>query len=360
MSLAGVVVLLTLLGCKKEDSISPSLFFSTLPSVCLNRSIDPVSSSPYQNLVWADEFNGPEPGDDPSCFTRSPNCRVRLDAFATGPCPADFDATRIGLLNKCNWNLWAGFSFWDKTSQSSYHPALIQVKDGHLALAARYRSDRTHPKCGIKPGENAAFSNPNYYDRECVLEMGGVDSGSGLPKTHGRTFQDGRVEMRVRFPGQTGSAPALWSWPVMLNEGHPYSRSTWDGYRIGEFDLVETHTRAGSELEAFSTYHDWGPPNSKHLSSSTAGYRLPVNQWIRFGLERGFSSDGKTRTARWYVGDGSTTCVIKELRDGDQRMNLSDWPNFLIMNFQGESWWGSLRLLQGAALEVDYVRLYEK
>lgn len=348
-------------SCTKKDLID-DVFRLKLSKACLKgyENYDATFQSPYQNLVFSDEFNGPEPSDDPSCFTRAPNCRVRLDHFANGSCPKDFNSDTLGQLNRCNWNVWNGFSFWDKSNRSAYRPELVNVSNGTLKLKARYRYDLKNPKCGIAPNQSSDRSNENYYDRQCLVEEGGIDSGDGLPITRGRNFQDGRVEVRVRFPGQVGSAPSVWTWVSMENEGYPYRRSNWSGYLVGEHDLVETHTKKRNEVDGFTSYHDWGPPAGKHIGQSSRDYNLPSGQWVRFGLERGLDRDGKTRIARFYVNDGKTSCVVKEIRQGVDGFNLADWPTYLILNFQAEGHWGPLSAVDGASFEVDYVRMYER
>jgi hypothetical protein len=273
----------------------------------------------------------------------------------------DFNAgATLGELNRCNWNVWSGFSFWDTTNQSAFHPSLVNVSSGTLKLKARYRFDRATPHCGINPNQSSDPTNENYYQRECKIELGGVDSAPGNPITRGRTFQDGRIEIRAKLPGKVGSGPAIWSWPVLLNEGYPYSRDAWNGYQVGEHDLLETHTRTPGVVEGFSTFHDWGPPAGKHISQSSKSYNLPSDTWIRFGLERGLDRDGATRIARMYVNDGKTSCVVKEIRQGQDGFELSNWPSFLILQMAAESWWGPLSNVDGATFEVDYVRMYER
>lgn len=188
---------------------------------------------------------------------------------------------------------------------------------------------------------------------------GGLDSGPGLPVSRGRDFQDGRFEVRVRLPSQQGSSPSVWSWPILLQEGYPFSRLSWEGYRIGEFDFFETKTKSNTAPQIFMSYHDWGPPSNKTAQSSSDLFSLPTDRWIRIGIERMAPvPGGAPRKALWYVNDGDVSCYIKEVVEGDSGMSLSNWPEFLIMNFQAENTTGPISTVDGARFEVDFVRFY--
>lgn len=335
-------------SCHKEEIRLPDAP-SPVGSFCLNSGTSQAAqfSSPYQRLVWADEFNGPEPEDSSHCFTQAPTCIVRLDEFRADSCPSGFvPSSRLDGLNRCKWNLWAGYSIWDKTSQSAFDPSLVSVENGVLRLRTRWRNDRQAYRCGANASRPKA--DPGYYDRECRFEFGGVDSNDAGGTTRGRSFKLGRVEIRARLSGAAGSAPAFWTWPVALTRGHPYSYSTWDRWHIGEHDLLETHTAKG-RITGFQTYHDWGPPEGKHVWKSGKDFRLTPGEWTRFGLER---LPGKVR---FYVND----CYTHELKDGDFGMRISDYPNFLMLSMNGEFGYGSSAELDGASVEFDYVRIFE-
>jgi hypothetical protein len=340
---SALVLLALASSCQKE--IDLPLVPAATGGFCLNPRTEsgPTAASPYQNLVWADEFNGPEPGESPGCYSKEPTCIVRLDEFRAGPCPADFDRSRIAGLNKCKWNVWAGFSFWDKANKSAYHPAAVSVENGSLVLGARWRKDRAAYRCGVRAGADSA--SLDYYDRECLYDLGAVDSNDVSDGTRGRDVKYGRVEIRARIGGTRGNAPAFWMWPVSLGHGNPYAYGTWDRWHVGEQDILETH-QDDQGLRGFQTYHDWGPP---HLSKGSADFAIPPGTWTRFGVER---LPGKVR---FYVND----CYTHEVAQGQGGMKLADYPNFLLLSMGLDHWAAGNDELDRARTEIDYVRIFE-
>jgi hypothetical protein len=351
-SLPGIfAVLLTLTACEKVDlQLNPKGFTS---GRCLNTvGKGPSATSPYQNRVWADEFNGPEPGEDLGCYSRTPECALRLDWPGHGDrCSSAASHPGLRDLNKCNWKLWDGFSFWGewpKGGKFSYKPSQVSVHGG----AVHFTIARRNPQAGALCGKHAG-SDPNsgaYYGTDCEWISGGIDSShaGGIP---GRNIKNGRIEMRAKLPSGVGVYPALWTWVTPKGRGIPYQNPSQMSFS-GEYDLLEAVTKSSGRIQAFQTYHDWGYSPDSHTQSGSGTEYLDPGVWYRFGVER------YQDKIRYYIDD----CYTHEVTVGDRGVRINDLAQYLIMNLAMENEvinTGRAGPLDGKTLDVDYVRLYE-
>ncbi len=344
-----LTLLLITTSCKKE-TLAPSNPISLTSGSCLNQPLLPIENqSPFQKLVFFDDFQGLEPGEDPKCYTQEPVCKRRLDIHQLAPCPNNFDRGQIKDLNKCVWTLYDGFSIWEHTKQSSFHPSQIKVQEGRLILTTDVKRNNSQFDCG--PKRNISPHSLNYHATNCLVVGGGVDTSGYSSRTPGRTFREGRIEFRARLTKKTGAVSAIWTWPTLAGYGSPHVGSpSWSGYRVNEFDLLESRSRSDQNLFGFQSIHDWGPPEQKHTARSGSDFKLSSNEWHVFGLER-FSN-----RIRLYVDH----CVTLDLQSGQYGIELTDWPQFIKI-FQGaEFWWDDIILAQGATLEIDWVKIFEK
>jgi beta-glucanase (GH16 family) len=347
-----LILLLSLSACKKIDLlVNPQGFTS---GRCTNGSNDtPSKVSPYQKLVWADEFNGMEPGEDPTCYSRKPNCVGRLDWPGSGTlCPKETDFNLVKDLNKCNWKLWSGFSFWGewpKGGKFSYHPNQVSVSGGQIHFTLKHRVPLTANNCGKMPGLDP--SNGGYYGTDCEWVSGGVDSSTNTGSFPGRNIKNGRIEFRAKLPSGMGVYPALWTWVSPKNEGAPYKNPGQMAFS-GEYDLLEATTKESGKIGAFQTYHDWGYTPTSHAFVGSGTIYLKPDTWYKFGVER------YNDKIKFYIDD----CFTHEVRVGDRGARINDLAQYLIMNLAMENSYatdGIAGPLDGKSLDVDYVRLYE-
>ena len=108
-------------SCKKETDFFPEVKPIEIDGLsseyCENPVTPPSAASPYQNLVWADEFNGPSGSySDAGCYSRPLTCAKRLDWDMEGPCEGN-DFSQLADLDKCTWAVASGFSFWEQSNQ---------------------------------------------------------------------------------------------------------------------------------------------------------------------------------------------------------------------------------------------------
>ncbi len=343
--------ILSLSACMEID-VNPKAFTGAR---CSNRLSDggPAEKSPYQTLIWADEFNGPEPGDDPSCFTRAPQCANRLDwpgTSAESNCPKDMDANNFRNLNKCTWKLWNSFSMFDANPKDklAYHPNQVRVRGGTLALTINYRPQKPGAKCGMVPG-----SDPNsndHFGKECEWISGGIDSSHFDGNSPGRNIKNGRIEMRAKLPPGIGLYPALWTWADNAGKGTPHSNPKQRPAFSGEYDIIEATSNSSGIIHGFQTYHDWGYAPKSHQQAGSGKIFLDPNTWYRFGVER------YQNKMRFYVDD----CYTYEVEADDKGIRLNSLAHYILMNLSLEKGVAfQAKEVDGKILEVDYVRLYQ-
>jgi hypothetical protein len=352
LTLALPALLVTALpACEKIDlQLNPKGFAN---GRCLNLAGQgPETTSPYQNQTWSDEFNGPEPGEDPGCYSREPMCSVRLDWPGHGyQCPSGSDFSQIQDLNKCKWKVWAGYSIWEVWPKAtfSYHPGQVAVRNGSLVLSVKHRRPGPNARCGAIPGADP--NSGSYYGIDCEWVSGGIDSAN-WGSFAGRNMKLGRIEMRAKLPAGEGAYPALWTWASPANTGSPYNMTGNHPNFKGEYDLLEAVTKSAGMIQAFQTYHDWQHNPADHKQAGSGTTYLQPGVWYRFGVER---FPNKTR---FYIDD----CYTLEVKEGEKGVRFNDYAQYLIMNLALERnavVQGRAGAMDGKSLEVDYVRIFE-
>lgn len=352
LSIIFVVGLVSLTGCKKfelEDMKDPSQFVS----------IGAVSDSSYKNLVWQDEFDGTSfDGDPRECFDddSKATCVRRLDWDAQAPCTQSI--SHLKQLNKCRWAIWDGFSFWEKSFNVAYKPSQIKVEGGKLKLRYKVRPGTDGPfLCGPS---NRDPNSVDYYDDNCKVLTGGIysrDFSNG--KTQGRSFTNGRIEVRARVDLSTGAWPAIWMWEGTVGSGtpYPYNSSMGRDY-IGEIDILEIVAKRDRETtsDALQTYHVWHFDTDEHYQMG-ASTPIDATQWNVYGVER--TGD----ELKYYINGA----YIKSIHEGDldsknnPTMRVDDTARFMILSLgiAKDAAMAANPNLENALFEVDWVRSYQ-
>jgi beta-glucanase (GH16 family) len=227
----------------------------------------------YWQLTFADEFQGPQPGDDPACYSMPPQC---IGEYQSGLFECPEQPQGLAALNKCNWtvlrqNNWMAMDFGpDSNGVNAFLPQEVEVKpeqdDGVLILTAHgYLWDgRPMPDPNSPEGAELAaiFGQPQAewlkkYDCrwngntiKCPILSGAVYNkqfdffmadGNSNAAERGFIQEYGRWEIRAKLPYGTGSFPAHWLLP---------QNGSWP--ERGEIDIME----AGKEADlAYQTYH---------------------------------------------------------------------------------------------------------
>ena len=337
---SALLLALSVSGCQKEFIDDPREI------ACQNFNKGSVTKlSPFKNQVWADEFNGAVAGD--SCYTRKPTCLRRLDWGSAWDC--EDPNLDIPGLNKCNWNVWEGYSFWTNDRKAAFDPKRIRIQGGSLILTIGANPGPVG-ECGARNGVDP-FDH-NYYGRDCAVTTGGVSSnkidGYGY-FTDGKTVGEGRIEMRARVRAENGTWPALWMW----------EQDSTHRPRISEIDIMENIGTGGGTIFPFQTLHTW-PAQDKTIghiqSGSTTVAPLPAGEWHTYGVERNGS------TLKFYV-DG---CYSREVNNGDISFSnegpllVDNAQMYLILGLGADK--NSGPAFQGtnltSTLEIDYVRVY--
>jgi len=345
---------LTAVGCKKTElegitSIKPNN--SSLGVQCLNKR--PIESETrFRSLVFFDGFDDAIPGDP--CYSKAPNCSTRLDWLNNNKCNFDANDEKYrGLrnLNKCTWKVWNGYNFWaDKNLR--YSPDAISVDSGTLKLKMMKNPDYdpNGPKCGTR--SQADSGNDKFYNLNCPVTLGGIDSKYGDTAYPGRSVLRGRIEMKARYVVKNSSGVgymALWMWPNWAGKGVPYAsnNSTLDA----EIDIMEADVREGKNY-MFQSYHNWNPAGGTAFIAK--GRTLNLSDWHRYGVE--WTAD----SMKFYVDD----CYTFEVKNGDlstngQRdkvMQISDRASYMMLNLSAN------HLTNFEAqdyMEIDEVKIFE-
>lgn len=201
--------------------------FLMLPSVALaaGRKRQSICSDGKCNVVFLDEFNGPQEGEDPWCYDREPVCTggdgnnmAWISTAQCSPLPASTKA-KFAKLNKCVWKLWEGYGIYgggtgtsDLPNAFRFDPRQVEVKDGHLILTGQPSPESQSE--GIKVG-NSDCAQFTGRPMKCAFVSGGVDSRPDRSGLHpGFDFRFGRMEIRARFEMGPGAFPALWLTPT--------------------------------------------------------------------------------------------------------------------------------------------------
>ncbi|MBC7692122.1 MAG: family 16 glycosylhydrolase [Methylotenera sp.] len=219
--------------------VSALLAFSGL-EVSSARADEPAAPPTLKwKMTWNDEFNGPQPGDDPSCFETTPQCLYRENT-APLDCP---ESSWNGLrdLNKCNWAVYHLFNSLgnrDGAPINAFNAHQLIVRDGELVLKSQsVGSD--HSDCGRTV--EVIHDDPRnpvtkYRTMDCPFISGGLESrawgqipdelkGYGKPKIlvtgkkgaqgilPGFRQKYGRFEIRAKLSTGPGSWPAYQLQP---------------------------------------------------------------------------------------------------------------------------------------------------
>ena len=85
----------------------------------------PYATSKRWMLTWSDEFNGPQPEEDQSCYTRSPQCLDNINGF---PMPCDSsDVANLGEFNRCNWAIIDAYDYWSRYSDNTLREKSLPI-----------------------------------------------------------------------------------------------------------------------------------------------------------------------------------------------------------------------------------------
>lgn len=361
--LTAIATLGTISSCKKIDLSSMKPNNNLFGQQCVNDKNHPVSSSSkYQALVFKDTFNGGSQSDP--CFSMKPRCSERLDWFSSGICKFDANDSKyagIKNLNKCNWKVWSGWDFWAGNHQITFDPQAIEVSGGtmKLKILGNPNFDPNKEACGEK--DPAHEWDAQYFNLNCPLIAGAVDSKYSDSENKGRNMQYGRVEIRARFmmTSPRSSYPALWMWPDKLGTGHPYTATTGNANGnnepdpICEMDILELNS-ADSSNYIFQSLHNWRfnkTNKSSYVSNSRA---VHMSDWHNYGLEW---SPG---VIKFIIDD----CYTTEIKTGDKNnrglpgnMSVPDTASFIMMWSGGGG--ATMDNSNRDIFEIDEVRIYE-
>lgn len=306
--------------------------------VCENNN-DPLVDSPYQNLIFRDDFEGGKT-DDP-CYTMHPRCSVRLDWFAEGTCPTDQNYNHLKDLNKCVWTIFTGYDFWRASAVeggTTYRAENIAIENGELILKASvnpYYKPSSDEVCGVALPDDP-FSQ-NYYGTNCKYALGGVMSRYIDNITKGINAYYGRIDIFAKIETKHGGYGALWMWPEQLGQGYPnvaqtsYLYENENGnmvpYFLGEIDIWENDS-SESQKSGIQTYHCWYADDERSSFTPTKVF-LDLNKYHHFGVE--WNKDSLI----FYIDN----CYTKRIENGEKASSggkreliISDIASFLILN----------------------------
>lgn len=242
--------------------------------------IDHAFAAPkgWWKVHFADDFRGPEPGVDPSCYTRPPLCNGEyVDSPGPSPCPPEV-AAALADLNKCAWTVYDQKNWMDDHAVpvNTLDPREVRVErnrdGGVLVLSAHGRAPSDPAKASALPDAVTARDIPKYYDcswnqgKDCPIVSGAVYSQSHL-SDRGFDQRYGRFEVRAKLPHGQGAFPAAW----MLPEAGPWPEA-------GEIDIMEAD-KTGTKV--FQTFHTGGC--EKGLSGGYAPSLDPNDCWAAGG-----------------------------------------------------------------------------
>ena len=262
--------------------------------ILVSLSVQASPEKEHWRLVWSDEFSGPDPGTDPSCFSRIPQCIYGSSRSAPRNCPKS-TWTNLSLLDKCKWSVLGFYNPMDQGAAegrgiNAFDPNEVIVRDGELILKSQSRG-REYVDCGRTLEDLDEFGN-RVRTNDCAFISGGVTSrpygqyGQSLKKegsVGGLAIKYGRVEIRARLPQGPGNWPKHWmlpqdgSWPadgeIDLMErkvSHPWRVS--GALHGGEEDST-VHIQARHSLHAwqsfFREYHvyavEWSPREIRYF-----------------------------------------------------------------------------------------------
>lgn len=246
-----IVMLIILLSCVANDTEKATSSSGNLVGIyksniqTIEAETEHVSQETLANpvapkgwkLVFEDNFETADKavgkGADPKCFSKNPVCLINW--WGTEECP-EFK-TQLADLNKCNWSVYHYYNYMDFEAPdgegvNSFHPSMVQIKDGYLYLNAE-KSFYTTKQCK-KKFKDPRIGNLENYTIECPVISGGVESKKFQGRTEGYQQEYGRFEVRAKLNYGPGSWPAHWLLPQngeVNGCGWPYT---------GEIDIMES------------------------------------------------------------------------------------------------------------------------
>jgi hypothetical protein len=155
-------------------------------------------------LVWSDEFNGPQPGEDTGCYRRTPKHIDHRDYGKTGSkdCPPETHPN-LKDLNKCNWTVYGFNNYMTNTATvNKFDASQVKVENGHLILSAEWMGSESDYDCGREIEDASCPRNVNWTC-ECPIVSGGLHSRT-TDMTTGFQKAFGRFEVRAKLPGGLG------------------------------------------------------------------------------------------------------------------------------------------------------------
>lgn len=205
-------------------------------------------------LTFQDEFNGPLAGEDPSCYTRVPQCMFNL-GWGHRDCAPEAEA-QLADLNKCVWSVYNGYNYMDQSAPldsriNAFDGSMVSVRDGALELRAQAQpvADKD---CG-RPFSDPSMGDLENRTRDCPIISGAVMSQRFKAWDESEFMRGfaqgyGRFEVRAKLPAGPGSWPAHWMLPQDATPTWPYS---------GEIDIMENWWSSKNEVKGSLHWGDY-------------------------------------------------------------------------------------------------------
>ncbi len=340
---------LTLASSCKHEEVTPRRAFEAIKCNATGEKKYDLLKEYKTHVAWSDEFDGPQMGDDPSCFSRAPLCGIQ--GYNNVSECKNYDPSKLALLNKCKWWVYSGPNYMPGVpTYNQFGPAYVDVHDGHLTLTSEILHTRTSGiKCTYATSEGS----------ECPMISGAIMTRPVPGKVPGYTFEGGYIEMKARWDTGEHGWPAFWILP----------HDEWPRY--GEIDIMEAYAKnknrkMGMTLHGVPIGERTNPPNSNwtHVQTGPA-FWLDTTQDATYGVywDKG---DATRAAALWYI---VNDCVIGKTEYGETiHSRGNDYkigvPNegklfYMMLNM-------SMQLNDGLTvgpghekLIVDYVRYYD-
>ena len=284
-------------------------------------------------LIWRDEFDG-----------------VNHNGGAYNP--------TAGGVDKSNWGFQSGGGAtygnagWGNGESENFIPEMATVADGLLRMHAQPRAGSGYTDLNADGGtwhSVKLISSPrttNYRGGDLTSTRSNSNPATGYAGTYGR------IEARIKLPGNQGTWPAFWMIP---------QDNVYGGWAAsGEIDIMEQ--TGGHLTDIAGTIHCGGPWPGNWYRSQT--YNFPAGDTVQdFHV---YAVEWEATQIRWYV-DGA--CYGTR--------NANEWsttgaPNNPLAPFD-QDFYLLLQLSIGGTLAggmanpgtpvdmyVDYVRVYEQ
>jgi len=388
-------------------------------SVCSNAVTYVHHDNRYWRVTFFDDFKGPQPGEDPLCYSMPPQC---ISEYLSGPyeCPTSEVHDGIAALNKCNWTIlrqpnWMAMEYGpDQNMTNGLSPLEVRVEpntdQGVLILSAnayKWDGERLDPAqlttlekaCLLQSQQNWLLHQENFpldctnvtrYEcvwnrnqNNCPILSGAVYSKrfdrymvgqTEVPRNRGFTQSYGIWEVRAKLPEGAGSFPAHWLLP---------QNGSWP--EAGEIDILEADRFAAKSYQTYHTGYCEG--TQEHYFTN---HQDCLNQGgLRHHLAKGgfltykngsFAKDYHTFSVEWsperveYFTDG---ILVATVTNGDldygvfaspsrttgqaRPMNIPFLDFFIILNQTVHNdMWGKIAPLNFVTHlhVIDYVKVY--